>query len=187
MMVLVSCDNGGRSVEQTRVALQCSQTLPGAEWASSGCYGLYVSLTDRSMVSVMRPDNGYLFARGPYDLGEPITVTTAIVVLGEGSLLLPEGFNPARDYNITLVEMDRHARVPVMVETERQGEQESEAAWLIVDQNNPYVESFRIDEWFEFPDVGVYELTVTRIACISDTLRELSGNPVVFEVYDFAP
>ena len=53
---------------------------------------------------------------------------------------------------------------------------------IVVDQSGPRMQSFRIDEWFDFSNSGFYTLILTRTVYVSGAPDEITGNPVTIHI-----
>ena len=197
LFILVSC---GPAADTTRVPESASPrivatTTPEPKLEPPGCYGLFVDVEDNyvdptvsspyfSMYPLAIKERGGLqFSPRLYvfDAGEPIVVHTAIVVLGEGGLVVVLG-NLLRRYEMTIV--DQQGGVLAMTEKGEQaaGKDVPNIGGNLVDRDTPHMEIFRIDEWFDLSRPGFYTLTLSTEIYISGEPYQVTGNPVMIKI-----
>jgi|GEM_PF-4147475 len=194
-VLLIGCNQSTVPITDTVVNPAVAMSTPAvfptsvSTLSPPGCFGLFVDMKDRFADTMMysvnsRWRNGVHLRQRVYEfsLGEPITVTVAVLMFGEGDLVLIKG-NILREYRITIV--DSHGQeMPMTSEGEHYlwNDRSSERGGYVVDQNTLSMESFQINKWFDLSSTGSYTLTLTREVFISGKSYEATGNPVGFEI-----
>ncbi len=165
--------------------------LPSITSTTPACVGLFVGMLDRYSLSSGWPvrsfeRDGIWFNQREYlfELGEPITVTTAVLVLGPGQMGVGATF-PPRDFDMEIVDQHGHS-VPLTEEGERLfARSVLSLKGYVIDQNTPFLTTFRIDEWFDLSQPGTYTMTLTRVR--QGPPSEITGNSVVFIIQEPRP
>lgn len=135
------------------------------------CYGMFVTIGESQLSA------DYIVQ--PYIVGDPITVTTTVLVFDEGRLRLPTG-RFLNGYTLSVTDRQGH-QLPMTAEGKRWTKSGDNGTTnrVFVERNSPHTVAFRIDEWFDFSHTGVYTLTVGREAWIGDTSQIITGNTVL--------
>ncbi len=191
ILASVSCNGAQGTTVPALAPSPCDETplatatkAPQASLTSPECYGLFVDMKDKSggkftgVVERQRGGIPLLQRAYIYAVGDPITVTAAVVVFGEGELVLGM-CNILRDYTITLVDREGQDVAVTDEWTRARNAITPCIGGIVVDRNTPYVESFSIEQWFDLSSTGMYTLTMSREVVVSGSPQEIRGNPVI--------
>lgn len=186
---LVSCGGSEKQTAPsvyTEIPQDMVTTMPYSTLSpltSAKCYGLFVDARNKDYFTIVRPGTiNRSMVMYEFIVGEPITITATVLVFGEGGLVLNTHRNALRDYTITIVDRQGQS-VPATDEGRRNSEAGSSSiGGIVVDQNGPRMQSFRIDKWFDLSNPGYYTLSLTRTVYVSGTPEEITGNPVTIHI-----